>query len=238
MKFKSIGGHQSANSRTDEWLTPPEIIRSLGLFDLDPCSPINRPWDTAKHHFTIEDHGLLQEWFGRVWLNPPYGKALEAWMEKMSLHNNGISLVFARTETQFFQRFVFPVADSILFLEGRITFCNKGGMRARFDGGAPSVLIAYGEQNGDCLASCGLRGRHVPINNIPVIVITVSPSCKNVVSIAITRLNGSANLERIYSMVETIAPDKIAKNKFWKEKIRQQLQQSFQRIKKGHYSAN
>jgi hypothetical protein len=59
-----------------------------------------------------------------------------------------------------------------------------------------------------------------------------------VVSIEITRLNGSANLERIYSMVETIAPDKIAKNKFWKEKIRQQLQQSFQRIKKGHYSAN
>lgn len=30
----------------DEWLTPPYIIDSLGVFDLDPCSPINRPWDT------------------------------------------------------------------------------------------------------------------------------------------------------------------------------------------------
>ena len=30
----------------DEWLTPPEIIKSLGEFDLDPCSPINRPWAT------------------------------------------------------------------------------------------------------------------------------------------------------------------------------------------------
>jgi hypothetical protein len=37
----------------DEWLTPPEIIKSLGEFDLDPCSPINRPWDTAKNHYTI-----------------------------------------------------------------------------------------------------------------------------------------------------------------------------------------
>jgi len=26
-------------TRTDEWLTPPKIIKSLGEFDLDPCSP-------------------------------------------------------------------------------------------------------------------------------------------------------------------------------------------------------
>ena len=58
----------------DEWLTPPEIVKSLGEFDLDPCSPIERPWDTAKNHFTINDNGLIQNWFGRVWCNPPYGK--------------------------------------------------------------------------------------------------------------------------------------------------------------------
>ena len=27
----------------DEWLTPLEIIRALGEFDLDPCSPVRRP---------------------------------------------------------------------------------------------------------------------------------------------------------------------------------------------------
>lgn len=31
----------------DEWLTPPEIVQSLGSFDLDPCSPIARPWPFA-----------------------------------------------------------------------------------------------------------------------------------------------------------------------------------------------
>ena len=36
----------------DEWLTPPEITTDLGPFDLDPCSPIKRPWPTAENHYT------------------------------------------------------------------------------------------------------------------------------------------------------------------------------------------
>jgi hypothetical protein len=31
-----IGGHQSAKMINDEWITPPEIIKALGPFDL--CS--------------------------------------------------------------------------------------------------------------------------------------------------------------------------------------------------------
>lgn len=58
----------------DEWLTPPELVRSLGQFDLDPCAPVDRPWDTAGHHYTKLDAGLESFWYGRVWLNPPYGK--------------------------------------------------------------------------------------------------------------------------------------------------------------------
>ena len=65
----------------DEWLTPPEIIKALGEFDLDPCSPVNRPWDTAKKHFTKFDDGLNKEWDGRVWVNPPYGRETFKWLE-------------------------------------------------------------------------------------------------------------------------------------------------------------
>lgn len=64
----------------DEWLTPPSILKALGDFDLDPCSPINRPWDTAKKHYTIEDNGLNKKWEGRVWCNPPYGDEAEDWI--------------------------------------------------------------------------------------------------------------------------------------------------------------
>ena len=81
----------------DEWLTPPEIIKALGSFELDPCSPINRPWDTAAKHYTIEDNGLSLPWHGRVWMNPPYGDATEMWMQRLAEHGNGIALIFART---------------------------------------------------------------------------------------------------------------------------------------------
>ena len=51
----------------NEWLTPIEIINALGEFDLDPCSPINRKWDTAKKHINQIEDGLKTEWEGRVW---------------------------------------------------------------------------------------------------------------------------------------------------------------------------
>ena len=47
----SLSAHQK-NGGHDEWLTPPNILLALGAFDLDPCAPIVRPWDTAALHYT------------------------------------------------------------------------------------------------------------------------------------------------------------------------------------------
>ena len=79
---------------------------ALGPFDLDPCSPILRPWDTAKYHYTVSDNGFIKEWFGRVWLNPPYGRGMYEWMNKLAAHGNGIGLIFARTDTKGFQNHI------------------------------------------------------------------------------------------------------------------------------------
>lgn len=54
---------RSANT-TDEWYTPKEIVDALGKFELDPCSPARRLWDTAKRHITPEEDGLKQNWGG------------------------------------------------------------------------------------------------------------------------------------------------------------------------------
>jgi hypothetical protein len=220
----------------DEWLTPPEIIKSLGEFDLDPCSPINRPWPTAKNHFTILDNGLLRDWFGRVWMNPPYGSALIHWLNKMSLHNAGIALTFARTETRAFQDFVFPFADSILFMKGRITFLNVDGTPGDYNGGAPSVLIGYGEQNSQVLAECGIAGKHVLINRIGISVIGYDRSWRLIVKTVFINLNRPAELAELYQEVERIAPDRTRKNTHYKAKIRQTVQHHFNRVRKGVYS--
>ena len=128
----------------EEWLTPPEIVRACGHFDLDPCAPIKRPWDTAKKHYTIEDNGLTKPWEGYVWCNPPYGPKTGEWLARCAEHNNCMALVFARTETAAFQKHVWPKARALYFLKGRVSFYHVDG-RQGGTAGAPSVLIAYGQ---------------------------------------------------------------------------------------------
>jgi hypothetical protein len=142
----------------DEWLTPPEIIKALGPFDLDPCAPVKRPWDMAEKHYTIEDNGLSKPWFGRVWLNPPYGLQAEVWLKRLAEHKDGIALIFARTETEMFFSEVWAKATALLFLQGRLYFHRVDGTRATGNSGAPSVLIAYGQENARILRESKLKG--------------------------------------------------------------------------------
>ena len=96
---------ERSSNTTDEWYTPKEIIDALGKFELDPCSPARRLWDTATRHITPEEDGLKQNWGGvRVWLNPPYSRPLiERFVEKMVENNNGIALLFNRCDSKMFQ---------------------------------------------------------------------------------------------------------------------------------------
>lgn len=153
-------GNEATVSGTDVWLTPPFVLDALGEFDLDPCSSLDRPWDTAKKHYTINDDGIIQPWEGRVWCNPPYGKAMNPFLKKMVEHGNGIVLIFARTETKAFFYYVWNGADAIMFLKGRLKFHYPDGKQGG-TAGSPSVLIAYGSENVKCLEQCGLDGRIV-----------------------------------------------------------------------------
>lgn len=146
----------------DEWLTPPTIIKALGEFDLDPCSPIERPWNTAKKHFTIEDNGLSQEWFGRVFCNPPYGSQTGIWLNKCSNYGNAIVLIFARTETKMFFEHIWNKADALLFIKGRLKFFHVTG-EVGDSAGAPSVLIAYGKNNVEYLRNSGIEGKLIEL---------------------------------------------------------------------------
>lgn len=158
----AIGGHQLPyRGRSDDWLTPREIVEALGPFDLDPCCPPSMPWKTARA--MASKGGLEDPWFGRVWLNPPYGPETGKWLSKLAQHGNGIALVFARTETDMFFRWVWDCATGLLFLRGRLHFYSVDGVRAKFNSGAPSVLVAYGEFNAYKLKHAGISGKYVSL---------------------------------------------------------------------------
>ena len=109
----------------EEWLTQPELVYSLGCFDLDPCAPVNPPWKLAPKYYTEACDGLNQVWNGRVWLNPPYGKETFKWIERLSEHQDGIALIFARTETKGFHEHIWNKAHSVFMFEGRLNFYEK-----------------------------------------------------------------------------------------------------------------
>lgn len=151
---------EKAKNSTVEWLTPPELVKKLGTFDLDPCTPINPPFKHAKINFSIVDDGLSKDWFGRVYMNPPYGKGMELWLEKLKIHGNGIALIFARTETKCFFSHVWDDANAVLFVKGRIKFYNIKGEQVGTPG-SPSVFIAYGEENADALMNSKIAGKFI-----------------------------------------------------------------------------
>ena len=144
----------------DEWLTPPSILKPLGKFDLDPCFPVSYPWPELKPEttYTIHDDGLNREWKGRVWCNPPYGNQTGKWLKKLAEHGDGIAFVFARTETKMFHEHVFGKASGIFFLKGRVKFYNSDGTAPKNTAGAPSCLIAYGEENAKLLRELNITG--------------------------------------------------------------------------------
>ena len=172
-----MGGHQSASADSVIWLTPPHILEALGRFDLDPCSSVGHPWPCAVENWCIPAHdGLLEPWHGRVWLNPPYGLEGAKWLRKLGDHGCGTALVFARTETVMFVRWVWPRASAVLFLAGRLHFHDALGVRAVANSGAPSCLIAYGASDAEVLRGCGLPGLYVPLSGCTVIPAAGAPT--------------------------------------------------------------
>lgn len=123
--------HYSSDS--PEHYTPQVIIDAalvcLGEIDLDPCSNSkDAPNVPARYHYTAADDGLTLPWAGRVYMNPPYGREIGAWVEKLTQsHKTGdvgaaIALVPARTDTQWFAMLRdYPVC----FVTGRLTFVGN-----------------------------------------------------------------------------------------------------------------
>jgi hypothetical protein len=82
-KTKSHDCAVQHSSESNDWYTPPPWVeqarRLMGAIDLDPATSVEaQRWIQAHTYYIQSDNGLLLPWFGRVWLNPPYGRCNHA----------------------------------------------------------------------------------------------------------------------------------------------------------------
>lgn len=113
------------SSATDMWATPQEFFDDLNRefkFETDVCAlPENAK---CTRFFTPEDDGLVQNWRGVCWMNPPYGRTISQWMRKA--YESSVSgatvvcLVPARTDTNWWHDYA--MKGEVRFIKGRLKF--------------------------------------------------------------------------------------------------------------------
>ena len=128
------------SSDSTEWETPQDFFDKLNEefhFTIDVCaSPENTK---CERYYTKEQDGLRQNWNNEVvWMNPPYGRDINLWMEKAK-NTKGIvvGLVPSRTDTKWFHGHVYGVAE-LRFIEGRLRFSN-----CKNSAPFPSLIVIY-----------------------------------------------------------------------------------------------
>lgn len=130
------------SSATDMWATPQDVFdryAAIYNFTTDVCAVAENA--KCTHYFTPEIDGLSQEWKGVLWMNPPYGRGIGAWMKKAhdAARDNGatvVCLVPARTDTAWWHDYA--AHGDVEFLRGRLKF---GGHKnsAPF----PSAIVVF-----------------------------------------------------------------------------------------------
>ena len=127
-------------SNTGEWETPQDLFDELNRefnFTLDPCATKENA--KCEKFYTKEDDGLSKDWSDEVvFMNPPYGKKIGAWIE-YAHKSKGlvVGLLPARTDTRWFHNFIYE-KHKIRFIKGRLRFSNSSNS-APF----PSMIVVF-----------------------------------------------------------------------------------------------
>jgi len=146
MVKKESRGYMLKAQRTDyetpQWLF--DVLDDVYFFTLDAAADHYNA--KCLRYYTEKENGLVQSWKGeRVFLNPPYGKAIADWVKKAVkeiLFNDCevvVALLPARTDVKWFHDYVYRKGYAkFIFLKGRLKFSN-------WDVGAPfpSIIVVF-----------------------------------------------------------------------------------------------
>ncbi len=136
------------------------VYRFSGVVSLDPCSNENSIVIARRHYVLPALDGLKLEWYSTTFVNPPYGREVEAWMLKarsewINRDAESLTLIAARPDTRWFQLYALT-APALLFWRGRLTFLGAPAP-APF----PSAIVYYGNRIARFKAIFGEYGKVV-----------------------------------------------------------------------------
>lgn len=131
-------------------LTPAYILepirQAIGGIDLDPCSTPDNPTGAVKFYAPPQD-GLALDWpYESIYVNPPYGKAREPWVDRCiqaEQYGTRIALLMpAHPDTRCFQRAA-ASADYVVFVRGRVKFGVLRPNRRQVAASHPSAIFLW-----------------------------------------------------------------------------------------------
>ena len=159
---------QLFTSKRSDWETPGGIARP-GTFFYNLHKEFQFDLDAAAHEMnaklltflTEDDNALKMQWPGvSAFCNPPYGmgNVVGKWMNKFAIEyarkprKSLVVLVAARTDTLWFHDIIWPLADEVRFIRGRllheiggkpIVKADKNGVLRTQPATFPSMIVVF-----------------------------------------------------------------------------------------------
>lgn len=141
--------HPKQTAWTPRYILDP--VRDLfgGVIELDPCTTPDNPVDALRFYTPPQDGAALPWDAATIFVNPPYGKARERWVDRCieagKAGSKVVLLIPAHTDTRIMQKALYS-ASSVLFLKGRVKFGVLRPNRRQVAASHPSALIAWNVQ--------------------------------------------------------------------------------------------
>jgi len=139
------------SSKEMEWKTPKDLFEELDKefnFTLDFCA--SKKNTKCKRFYSEKEDALKQNPKGEViFCNPPYGKKIKDFVKKcydLSRENTVVLLIPARTDTSYFQDYMYRKAE-LRFIRGRLKFI--GNQKASGSAPFPSMICIFNKTQGE-----------------------------------------------------------------------------------------
>jgi hypothetical protein len=157
--------HPQQTQLTPEYVLDPVRQALGGSIDLDPCTLESNPVGADSYYYPPMDGCELPWGCGSVFVNPPYGKARERWVEKcIAAAADGarvVLLIPAATDTRIFQR-ALGTASAVVFVKGRLKFGVLRPNRRQVAASHPSALLGWNTT----LTPCAHLGQRVVLREV------------------------------------------------------------------------